>query len=268
MEEHNNQYKHLFVIEYHHVLKKSIYMLCLAACLLSAGTVALAKTQTRYKSEGIESKGHVRLQGMVENEYGSSGRFGSKKKSKTDKKYGWVKQSGKYYYYDRKSGKQKKNCKVDGIKLGKDGSARNTKYNYKKIKTMITARKLVNKITDKSDTKAQKLKKVFEYVKNVKYNRHHRLPEEEKKKGWEMVYAEDIFKDGDGCCISQSCALAFMVHECGYKKVYICHDGDHAWMELNGRVYDALFARIKSYDKYYNGSYKSVHLTPVVKIKI
>lgn len=190
------------------------------------------------------------------------------KKKSSKKQYGWVKQSGKYYYYDRITGKQKKNCKVDGIKLKKDGSAKKTEYNISKIKIMMKARKVVNRITKQSDSKEQKLKKVFDYVKNVKYNRHHRLPEEEEKKGWELVFANDIFKYGDGCCISQSCALAFLVHECGYKTVYICHDGDHAWVEINGGVYDALFARIKNYDKYYNGDYKTVHLSAVVRKKV
>ncbi len=191
-----------------------------------------------------------------------------KHKKKKKKQYGWVKKGKKYYYYDRSSGKQKKNKKVDGIKLGKDGSAKHTSYNYKKIKTMIEARKLVNKLTKKSDSKQTKLKKVFTYMKRVSYNKHHEFSKLSKKKGWEMVYANDIFDKGTGCCVSQSAALAFMAHECGYKTVYLCHDGDHAWVEINDRVYDALLAQIKNHNSYYNASYRDAHLSAVEKIKI
>ena len=240
-----------------HIIIFVFGLLCMGICTLSAEqTIYAAKTSEISVLRGTNP--------VADNNQSTA----NNNKKDAKKKYGWVKKAGKYYYYDRSTGKQKKNCKVDGIKLLKDGSAKKTTYNISKIKTMIKARKIVNKITSKSDTKKQKLKKVFDYVKNVKYNRHHRLPEEEKKKGWEMVYANDIFDKGDGCCISQSCALAFLIHECGYKKVYICHDGDHAWVELNGGVYDALFARVKNYDKYYNGSYKKVNLTPIVKKKI
>lgn len=37
-----------------------------------------------------------------------------------------------------------------------------------------------------------------------------------------------------------------MLHEAGYKTVYVAHDSEHAWVELNGKVYDALFARAKT----------------------
>ena len=190
----------------------------------------------------------------------------SKKKSKG--KYGWVKENGEYCYYDRSSGVKKKKCKVDGIKLDKEGNAKKTKYNISKIKTMITARKIVNKITKKSDSKQQKLRKVFDYTKNVRYNKHHTFTHLENKKGFEMIYANDIFEKGDGCCVSQSCALAFLVHECGYKDVYICYDGDHAWVDLKGRVYDPLLARIKSARIYYGGNYSEAHLGAIYKKKI
>ena len=56
-----------------------------------------------------------------------------------------------------------------------------------------------------------------------------------KQKGWESTFADDIFIHGDGCCVSESAALAFLVHEAGYKTVYVAHDSEHAWVELNGK---------------------------------
>ena len=181
---------------------------------------------------------------------------------------GWMKKDGNYYYFDRNTGVQKKNCKVDGIKIKKDGTVKKTSYNKKKIETMIEAKSIMNKIVNVTDTKEQKLKKVFDWVMKHPYNRHRILAQARMKKGWEMTYAKDIYKSGDGCCVSEACAFAFLAHECGYKKVYICDDTEHAWTEINGRVYDTLFAEIKNYDDYYNSTYKKVKLWRENKLKI
>ena len=49
--------------------------------------------------------------------------------------------------------------------------------------------------------------------------------------------------------------------------VYVAHDTEHAWMELNGKVYDTLFARAKDYEKY-GLSYKNYSCWAVDKRKI
>ena len=181
---------------------------------------------------------------------------------------GWLKKAGKYYYFDRESGVQKKNCTVDGIKIKKNGEAKKTTYSKSKIETMIKAKSIVNKVTKSTDTKKQKLKKVFDWVLKHPYKRYRILAKAQKKKGWEMKYANDIYKKGKGCCVSEASAFAFLAHECGYKKVYICDDTGHAWVEINGRVYDTLFAEVKSYKNYYNSSYKTAKLHRVGKLKI
>lgn len=56
---------------------------------------------------------------------------------------GWMKKKGNYYYFDRQTGKQKFNCKVDGIKIRKDGTAKLSTYTKNKIDTMITAKKIM-----------------------------------------------------------------------------------------------------------------------------
>ena len=59
-----------------------------------------------------------------------------------------------------------------------------------------------------------------------------------------------------------------------YKNVYVCADAvqsnnnAHAWCEINGYVYDPLFAEAKSYSKYYGATYGSYGLYPVLKYKI
>lgn len=180
---------------------------------------------------------------------------------------GWMKKGKDYYYFDRSTGVQKKRGKIDGIKIKKDGKASKTSYNKKKIAVMIEAKAIMNRVTKTTDTRSQKKKKVFNWVLRHPYRQYRTIGSARKKKGWEMTFANDIFKKGKGCCVSEACAFAFLAHECGYKS-YVCDDTGHAWTEINGRVYDTLFAEAKSYSTYYNGSYSSAHLYRVHRLKI
>lgn len=181
---------------------------------------------------------------------------------------GWTKYKGSYYCLNRGNGRMYKSTKVDGIRLNKEGKAKATKQALDKIKTMMKAKKVVDKITKATDTKSQKVKKCFNWVAKAPYVRYRMLTSIYKQKGWEVTFANDIFDKGSGCCVSESAALAFMIHEVGYKKVYVCHDTSHAWVELNGRVYDVLFARAKDWNKYYGCPYNSYNCHAVDKRKI
>ena len=181
---------------------------------------------------------------------------------------GWAKYKKDYYYFGRTNGKMAKKCTVDGIKLDKAGKAKQTELSVAKIKTMMRARKQLNELCKYTDTKQQKLRKCFDWIAKRPYKRYRFLKKIYKQKGWESTFADDIFIHGDGCCVSESAALAFLLHEAGYKDVYVAHDSEHAWVELNGKVYDALFARAKDYNKYYNLSYKNYNCHPVDKRKI
>lgn len=181
---------------------------------------------------------------------------------------GWMKKGGEYYYFDRSTGVQKSNCKVDGIRIRRDGKAKKTDYNKRKIETMIEAKNIMNSVTRITDTKSQKLQKVFNWVLKHYYRRYRTLSQGKAAgKGWEMTFANDVYKKGNGCCVSEACAFAFLAHECGYTS-YICDDTSHAWTEINGRVYDTLFAEAKNYSQYYNSSYQSAHLYCAHKLKI
>ncbi|MDO5155798.1 MAG: hypothetical protein Q4D51_07515 [Eubacteriales bacterium] len=169
---------------------------------------------------------------------------------------GWIKVKGEYYYLDRSSGQLQKNCKVDGIKLRKSGKAVKTEYNVKKITTMMTAREIMTKNTKFTDTKQQKLMKMFMWVMKHPYKRYRTIRSARVNKGWEMVFANDVYKSGQGCCVSEACAFAFLAHECGYKDVYVCDDTGHAWTEINGKVYDTLFAEAKNGGSYEHPDFK------------
>ncbi len=180
----------------------------------------------------------------------------------------WVKVGKKYYYLDRQTGVLKTKGKADGIKLGKNGAAVVNKTAKKKLAVMLQAKKIVRKQTKATDTKQQKLKKVFDWTMKAPYKRYRIIAEVRTKKNWQLDYANDVFKKGKGCCVSYSSAFAYLAKECGYSKVYLCDDSEHAWVEIGGRVYDVLFARAKSYNRYYNSTYKTARLVKINKLKI
>ena len=156
----------------------------------------------------------------------------------------------------------------DGKLAKKNGTAKLSTYTKNKIDTMITAKKIMQANTKTTDSRSKKLKKVFNWVLKHPYKRYRTLKSVQSKKGWEITFANDVYKKGQGCCVSEASAFAFLAHECGYKNVYICDDTGHAWTEINGRVYDTLFAEAKNYNKYYNSSYGTAGLHRVGKLKI
>jgi hypothetical protein len=183
---------------------------------------------------------------------------------------GWIKLNDQYYFFNRSNGKQVTGKTVDGIKITGSGTAEKTQYNISKIDTMITAHNLVNQITKPTDSLETKRLKCFKWVFQFPYHRFRKLAPIYKNQGWEITFANDIFKYKSGCCVSEASAVAFLFHECGYETVYVAHDTGHAWVEMNGRVYDPLFAEARDFNSNYNvvipkGQYRS---NPVQRRKI
>jgi hypothetical protein len=182
----------------------------------------------------------------------------------------WQKLNGSYYFFNRTTGKRVVGSTVDGIAIAADGTVQKTDYNVSKIDTMITAHNLVEEITNPTDSMETKRLKCFKWVFQFPYHRFRLLSPIYQNEGWEITFANDIFKSKAGCCVSEASAVAFLFHECGYETVYVAHDTGHAWVELNGRVFDPLFAEARSFSDNYNvlvpkGVYRS---NPVQRRKI
>lgn len=180
---------------------------------------------------------------------------------------GWKKVSNAYYYFDRSTGVMAKSKTVDGILIDKNGKASKTTYNVNKIECMIRAREIMKSITNESDSNYTKLKKCFDWIIPFPYYRHRILAQVRNEKGWEIPYAYDVFNDHNGCCVSYGSAMCFLAKECGYENVYLCDDTGHAWCEINGLVYDPLFAEAKSYWNYFGGTYSAAGLYRVNGLK-
>lgn len=188
--------------------------------------------------------------------------------------YGWRYVSGSYYHLDRATGVLAKDTTVDGIRVGTDGKAVSSSYNNEKIKTFMKAREIVEKVTAPSDSVADKKLKCFRWVMSFPYRQYRFVGASMKQQGWEMLFANDIFINGSGCCGSTSAAFAFLAVECGCQDVYFCDDGvstdGHAWvtMEGNNRVYDVVFAKSKGFNSNYDAVAGDYRRTPPRKTYI
>ena len=121
-------------------------------------------------------------------------------------------------------------------------------------------------------SKSQKLQTCFNWVIKGYYNIWRDF--DQGGKDWPATFANDHFLHHNGDCVSDAGAFAYLAKAIGYKNVYVCADAvqsnnnAHAWCEINGYVYDPLFAEAKSYSKYYGATYGSYGLYPDLKYKI
>ena len=134
------------------------------------------------------------------------------------------------------------------------------------------ARNVINKVTNKRMSKGQKLEACFRWVMSKYYRTWRRF--DQGGAVWYAVQANDHFERGCGDCIADASAFAYLAKALGYKNIYICADAPrsnnsaHAWTEINGRVYDPLFAEAKSYSRNYNVTYRVYSLSPEFKKKL
>lgn len=179
--------------------------------------------------------------------------------------YGWVKVGSNYRLYDRRSGKRLTNTTADGIKINKNGNAVLNDWAKSKIATSLKAKKVLKSITNPSDSMESKRLKAFNWIISLPYKQYRLLRPIYRQQGWEMTFANDIFDYGQGCCVSQSSALAFLFREIGYTDVYVCHDTGHSWVTIGSILYDTVFAEAKSFAANYNVYPSDYRVNPVDK---
>ena len=174
---------------------------------------------------------------------------------------GLVKRGGKYYFYNSTGFLQKngivgnsktgyyyanKNGVIDfsvraGIKYNNaqwlilNGKAKKVASEYDK--TLYRAFQLLKECTNASMTNEQKLYASFRYLQKITTEMNPRIPHYTGN-DWHLIYANDIFVNRKGNCMSYGAAFAFMAKAIGYNSVYACNSGGHGWAEVNGLVYD------------------------------
>ena len=160
------------------------------------------------------------------------------------------------YWYIRK-GKLDFTCRNGITYNGADWLVLNgkaTKVRTEADKTFFRALKLVNKVTDSSMSKEKKLKTCFDYVKGAYTELNPRIPHYTGM-DWPIIYANDMFVNGAGNCMSYGAAFAFMAKAIGYENVYCCNSGGHGWAEIDGLIYDPEWSRHFFVHTYYALSY-------------
>lgn len=169
---------------------------------------------------------------------------------------GWQKIKNNYYFFHiapKKRGYMATSKTVNGIRLDKNGRASQTAESLRKLKIMIAANQIVEKITSPKMTKEQKLKKCFDYtIQTYGYQTWRTFS---NTNGWEMAYAEDMFFRGRGNCFSYASAFAYLANAVGYKNVYVISSGGHGWAEIGGKVYDPDWTFVSKVDSYFAMSY-------------
>lgn len=128
------------------------------------------------------------------------------------------------------------------------------KVTTEKDRTMFRALTLVGRLTKPTDTKAQKLRKCFDYLQTETYEYNPRVPHY-RGMDWPIIYANDLFTTNGGNCLSYAAAFAFMAKAIGYDDVYACHSGGHGWTEIGGLIYDSEWQRSHHNYSYYGLSY-------------
>ena len=119
--------------------------------------------------------------------------------------------------------------------------------------TLYRAFKVIENITTESMTQEEKLKACYDYVQKMT-ELNPRLPHYTGE-DWPMIYAEDVFMNKEGNCLSFASALAYMAKALGYKDVYVCSSGEHGWAEIDGLIYDPEWALHHFEYNYYALSY-------------
>lgn len=204
-------------------------------------------------------------------------------------RYSGLKKIGKKTYYFNTYGVMQKGVKkvknvtyyLDDKGVLEAKKVNNTFYNAngKKMKkteandfeTLQRAKSIAGQITTPGMTKSQKLEKCFRWVMSKPYATPRRFSNVE---GWPAVYANDHFITGRGNCFSDACAFAYLAKAIGCTNVYVCVDSTgvngsgHSWAEIDGLVYDPLFAEAKSFSGNYGARYGVYILHPILHITV
>lgn len=121
-------------------------------------------------------------------------------------------------------------------------------------KVLNRAFKLVAKVTTPSMTREQKLRAMWNYVRDAYEEKNPRIPHY-RGMDWPIIYANDMLINGVGNCLSYGAEFCYIATAIGYKDCYACHSGGHGWAEIEGLIYDVEWSRHVFTYNYYALSY-------------
>ena len=179
---------------------------------------------------------------------------------------GWIKKKDDYYFFDRKSGVMFEGKKKDHVNFSQYGTVKDNSVDKERASSYVKASSMAKSITNYNESDADKIYKCFKYIEKCGYNQYRKYKEVEGNPNWDVIFANDIFDHELGCCVSESCAFAYLVKECGIKNVSICCDTSHCWIDIAGKLYDPLFAESRDFSQNYAAAYTDYRSNPAVKV--
>lgn len=123
-------------------------------------------------------------------------------------------------------------------------------------RTLFRALKLANRVASRTLPKEQRLKILWDYIRDAYIEKNPRIPHYHGM-DWPIIYANDMLVDGVGNCMSYGSEFAFLAKSIGYDEAYACQSGGHGWAEINGLVYDPEWSRHRFQYNYYGLSYNA-----------
>lgn len=137
------------------------------------------------------------------------------------------------------------------------------------------ARKVIRRVTNDKMTIEEKKQSCFRWVMNNKKYANIRQFKNGSE-AWFAINANDYFERGIGNCWGSASSFAYLAKVLGYNNVYICSDGtktEHTWAEIEGLVYDPLYAKSRGVDLFYGVSYEKYsyekqYYTPYFRVKL
>ena len=267
-------------------MKAFLFFLCMAAMLFAVPASAEESTENTQvkKTESVSTAKKVKKGWYTL-------KNGKKRYYKNGKYVTGLQKIGKKTYYFKSNGVmctgtvQVRNTtyylsdkgilrarKVGSRYYGPDGK-RMDRAETEVFKAEQNARDVIKSVTNDRMTKSQKLRACFNWVMKKNYFTWRQLYQCTVSY-WPAYFANDHFERGKGDCHADACAFAYLAKELGYKNVYVCTDGrryqknTHSWTEINGLVYDPLFAQAKSFSGNYGVRYGVYRLSPIMRTKI
>ena len=171
---------------------------------------------------------------------------------KGEQRTGWREIDGNYYYFrtvNKAGGYMLKNTRVNGIRLKKNGKAKVTSGNYRKLKLMVRCSDLADSLTNAGQPKAGKLKTIFLHVREYPYRNLGDFRENEK---WDLYYAEFMLDHGCGDCFCFAYLFGYLANAIGYQDITFVSSEGHGWIEMGDRVYDPQYSTQIEIEKCYN----------------
>jgi len=175
---------------------------------------------------------------------------------------------GKLTYFLNENGQVEAVIKKGVVYEANGKKAEDTKALH--YETLMRAKQIAAQITNDRMSKKEKIRACFEWVVKKPYVTPRKF---ENTEGWPAVYANDHFIKGAGNCQSDAAAFAYLAKAIGCSEVYVCTDSEgwglpHSWAEVEGLVYDPLFAESKGYENNYAVPYEKYSLSVILHIEI